>query len=169
MKIIEALKELPLIKKKIDSNNALLSKYSSYMKGGDLYLETEEAHKKEVEQLTQSNKDLFGRYISLSCAIHKTNAQTKVKILDEERTIEEWIIIRDGAHGLKSSAIQALNDHTASLQSQKISRENWEDGVKLVRFYDVKKRDTELSQWTETVERIDAKLEVVNAETDIVE
>jgi len=63
MKIIEALKEIPLIEKKIKKNNDDVLRYSATVDNGTpvLYFPTLEEQKQKVLSTVQSTKDLVAR------------------------------------------------------------------------------------------------------------
>jgi len=87
MKIIEALKELKLIIKKIEKNADNITQYSSLVSTERPVFGSETDQKNEVSSLIQANKDLMVRYIDLKIRIDRTNMETKVTMRAMARCI----------------------------------------------------------------------------------
>lgn len=171
MKIIHALKELPLIDKKITKNTQLLEKYSAAVANGEhvkLSFKSIEEQTQEVNSLLQSNKDLVQSRASLRRNLAITNATVFVAIDGQERTITEWIEYRQ--YGLKAlmNTFSSLSDQRAVMEVVKTPA-NPQEGVKVIKFYDEKFKNEELSKIMELQNKIDTTLEVVNATTDLIE
>jgi hypothetical protein len=172
MKIIEALKEFPLLEKRIEKNIELVQKYSSELDLGkaEYTFGSNENQTKEVTSLLQSTDDLIARRAKLRRALAVTNAKIKVTILGKERTITEWIEYREKGCDLQVKALNALNDKTASLQLQaNQGKLDLAAGVRVVRFYDEKEKNEKANKLMEEKSVIDASLEIVNATTDLTE
>lgn len=169
MKLIEALKELPLIEKKVARNVEKLREYASAVDNGkvDLKFSTEALQRKEIESLLQSSNDLANRADKLRRAIALTNANTNVTIKGETRTILEWISFRRNTFQLRLSALQALSD-TASTQQMRNTPVDPAVGIRVVRFYDEKNKNEKIEDLHNLYDAVDSTLEIVNATTDIV-
>ncbi len=170
MKIIEALKELPLLQKRIDKNIRQINMYASDLDRGedtDLPFKTEEAQKAELESLIQSTKDLIAYRASLRRRLAITNANVVVEIEGMSKTIMEWIEYRERGMNSLINIYQNLTDHNA----QRILDSNRVDvskGVKAIRFFDEKERNEEVRKLALIKDSINARLEIVNATTDLV-
>lgn len=172
MKIIEALKELPVLNKRISKNIEKIQQYSSDIDLNkpwdqqDLPFKTPEEQQKEVDGLIQSTNDLVKRRTQLRRALAITNTKVEVTIMGETNTISEWIDLREGGMDLRIKAYGALNDNHGLGKMRSIQFDP-ETGVRVKRFFDVKQRDEEVARLMLMKEGIDAQLEVINATTDL--
>lgn len=172
MKIIEVLKELPLIDKKINKTNARIRGYASIVDTGsdnDYVLGSKEEQEKELKSLVQSSLDLAKRKRKLSRALHITNTEVNVTIDGETMSIHEWISMRTGGIQTIQSIYQSLNDLDASKKLNQVAQQTISDGamIGIKRLYDEKEKTTNLDKWSDISDKIDAHLEMVNATTDI--
>lgn len=169
MKIIEALKELPLIDKKIESNVKQLREYSSDLQQGEVesfaFGDTKK-QKAEVASIVQSTEDLVKRKQLISRALALTNAQTVVAIDGEQKTITEWISFRDSGIAALQKAYSALCDNNGGSKIQR-TQVDPVAGVRVVRFYDEKSRNEKLVELENKRVKIDTTLETINATTDL--
>ena len=180
MKIIEALKEIPLIEKKINSNCQLITQYASYCnKVGPAFKDKAE-QEKELKSLIQSNVDLTKRQLSLKRILAKTNAILTVEINELELTIVEWLEYKKKVAELMKKSYLALNMNNGALQLNQftskgtdgrnsgLSPEMLENQI-LERCYDEKTKNAALFVLEETLNKVSASLEIFNAITDLVE
>lgn len=170
MKIIEALKEFPLLEKRIDSNIQLIQKYSSELDLGNASYTfgTVDQQLAEVQSLLQSAQDLIARRAAIRRALATTNATVKVTINSKERTITEWIEYRQKGNQLQLNTLNALSDRNAQmLLQQNQGKLDLTAGVRVVRFYDEKTKNDSISSLMQEKSMIDAQLEIVNATTDL--
>jgi hypothetical protein len=172
MKIIEALKQIKDLKRKGDDlkvlvrDNCALSSMDT-PKYGDNAAQT-----KQVRGWIQAHQDIMKEINRLRVAIQKTNIMTDVTIeLDGTqvtKSIAAWI------HRRRDLAKEDL-DMWSSLTDRNIkegivktpSGEQYE--IKIVRFYDPAERDNKRNLYASEPSMIDAKLEIVNAITDLIE
>lgn len=168
MKIIEALKELPLIKKKIEKNCESITKYASYITGLNLEFETEDKQKAAVASLVQGNLDLAKRFESLTNRLAKTNAIIIVDINGTKRTIREWITYRNVTADYIKRTYEALNTSNAQSTINK-APVNLEAGIKLTKLYNEQYKIDALAGHQENLDKVDATLEIVNVNTDLLE
>lgn len=170
MKIIEALKELPLIDKKIQKNIAQIQQYSSEADNGhmDLPFGTADEQAKEVASLVQSTNDLADRSANIRRVLSLTNATVAVEISGVTRSITEWIAYRTNGFSHQIRALQAMNDSIAKANLNKVGFDE-EKGVRIARFYNEKDRNEKTAALEALQGQLDARLEMVNATTDLVE
>ena len=170
MKIIEALKELPLIEKKINKNMGLIHEYCADVDNGQMSLPfgTIQQQRKEVDALLQSTKDLVARDAVLRKNLALTNATVKVDIGSEWHSITEWIALRTRGIDNKIKMWGMLGDSVARTKLNSVPFDT-EKGIKIVRFYDEKTKNEQLERLEEIKGQIDSKLEMVNATTDLIE
>src|SRR6056297_2980857 len=94
MKIVEAMKELKLIEKKMVKNNDSIQKYSSQPSNERPYFQDESTQKKEVKNLVQSNRDLLSNYLELKKKIEKTNLETIVEMDGVKYAISDLLVLK---------------------------------------------------------------------------
>lgn len=172
MKIIEALKELPTLDKRISKNIALINEYSSDVDINEdwekqsLAFGTPEKQREEINSLIQSTNDLVERRARLRRALTITNAEVEVSIRGETRTIAEWIDMRRGGMNLRIKAVEALNDNNGNMRLNNVKFDA-EKGIRIIRFFDVAERNNRITELQAIRDEIDAKLEMVNATTEL--
>jgi hypothetical protein len=168
MKIIEALKKEKDLARKIDDLKGKIRQHCALSS-----LETPEYGKdqtKKVDGWVQSCRDLIKERLTLRVAIQKINMETSVSIeiggKTVTKTIAEWIHRRRDLAGLEKSVYECLTDRGIN--------EGLANGpggtpmeIKIERFFNPESRDERLFELGEEPALIDAKLEVVNAVTDI--
>ena len=169
MKLIEALKKEKdlLIKfedllKKIRDNSAHLS-YET-----PVYLDT----KKQLFAWVQSAGDILKEIERIKVAILKTNLETYVTIKiggnSITKSIAHWILRRRDLAAKEEKIWRSLTDR--GLQDSMFKQSTGEKmEVKVVRYYDPKDRDEKILAYNEEPRLIDAKLEIINATTDLIE
>lgn len=173
MKIIEALKEIPLIEKKIKKNNEDVLRYSATVDNGTpiLYFTTLEEQKQKVLSTVQSTKDLVSRRAALRRALALTNAKTEVTIMGLTKTITEWIEYRQ-------FGLTKLKDTFGYIDQSNINARNAASktpipdatvGIKVVALYPEEQKNEEMSFLLDLGNSIDTTLEITNATTDLVE
>lgn len=170
MKLIEAMKELKLIHKKIQDNTKKITEYSSALSSEKPIFGTEEEQRKQVNSYIQSNMDLIKRYCDLKAAIDKTNLNTVVDYNGKEYSIHELIQLKRNLASSITSTYTALNTSEADQRRSRMSNATI-DGkpIESVRFYDEATKNTTIRSWQEFFSAIDSKLEIINATTDILE
>jgi hypothetical protein len=172
MKIIEGLKKLKELRKKQDdlirkiSHNSALMSYQTPPYG--------DQQREKVAGFVQAVHDIGHEILALNVSIQQTNLVTLVAIEVKpgtvvERSVAEWILRRRTLAALDAGAVKALN--TGQLREGHLptrSADQKPEEAKIVRFYDQETRDQALEMFESEPGRIDARLEVVNAVTDLV-
>jgi hypothetical protein len=168
MKLIEAMKELKLVEKRMEKNIEQITQYSSGLSNEKEIFGSEQKQIDEVKSLLQANVDLFNRYLYLKRSIERTNLETKVEFSVGTYSISELLVIkRRLQHGVINT-FKALNTQSAEARMRTIKiPDNVE--VKVVRYYREEEKNLLLKSWMEFFENIDGRLEVVNATTDLIE
>ena len=169
MKIIEALKQIKDLMRKAEDLRNKVSQHSAHMNfETPVYAD----QKGQVGQWIQAHTDILKEILRLRVAIQKTNIMSSVTIeLDGKqvtKTIAEWIHRRRDLANLDRDMWKKLTDRglkeglgTNSMQ-QPVE-------VKIVRCYDPRERDNRIMAFESEPSTIDAKLEIVNATTDLIE
>jgi hypothetical protein len=166
MKIIEALKELPVIEKRIEKQASQIAEYAGLVSNEQPPFGTSDAQKKKVSELIQSNYDLSKRYAKLKRALAITNTQVEVEVLGEKRTIAEWITFKTHTANQLARTLNALNLSHAQARLQ-TSKFDVTEGIKIERMYDEEFKLKQSNRVQELLDNIDATLEIVNATTDL--
>lgn len=177
MKIIEALKELKLITKKISDNNIRISQYAAVISNERPPLGDEETQKKAVAQLLQSNLDLWDYYMKLKRDIEYTNIMTQIDVGGYKIPISTAIQLVRKSGGreihmgdLKRSIWLSLSTNEADARLRRMPPLAAATELpKIIPLFDEKKRNEDLQKWMEITSRISATLEVVNATADLIE
>jgi predicted ribosome quality control (RQC) complex YloA/Tae2 family protein len=171
MKLIEALKNLKTIQKRIEKNCGMIGEYAAYVSVETPAFETEDKQRQEVASLVQSNLDLIKEFLRLKTAIEFTNLNTKVTIGSREHSISELITIRRTSGAFVPATYGALNNRVAMQKLQNVYKTaggvNPTEPAKLIPLYSEADKNKALAAWDEFFSAIDGKLEVVNAETEL--
>lgn len=169
MKIIEALKKMKDLLKKADDLKAKIAAHSA-----DLDCETPvySDQKSQVASWLQSHSDILKEISKLNYQVQKTNVLTKVSIEIDgkhiEKSICEWLLRRKKLAAMEQSAWQALTDR--NLREGNINQSNGTQlFVKIRRYFDPKERDHKVSVFSSEPSIIDAKLEIANCVTDLLD
>lgn len=169
MKLIEGLKKIKELNKKAEDLKDKVRKHSAHLSNEKSVYENQ---KEQIAKWLQSHHDIVKEILHLQIAIQKTNLATKVTItLDNgniEKTIAEWIHRRRTLAGLQEAIYRSLTDR--NLREGTIKQSNDERvEVHIVRYYDPAERDKQIELYDNEPKAIDAKLEIVNATTDLIE
>lgn len=166
MKLIEAMKRLKVVEKRIACNAEDVQKYASILSNEKPAFDTEDAQKKEIKSLIQSSNDLVGEYLDLKKKIEKTNIGVEVEINGKKYTISDLLVIKRKLARLVLMNYEALNTNAAE---NKLRHRMTDADIKPVQMYDEKFKNEKLREWQDLYDNIDSRLEVVNATTDLIE
>jgi hypothetical protein len=168
MKLIEAMKKMRVIEKRMARKMGSINAYAALVSSEKPYFESESAQKKEVQSLIQANHDLMEEYLNLKRAVEITNLVTTVTIEGLTESISAFLVIKRKFAQMMVNTYGALNDDAAA---QRLRQTPPVEGQRLhvIRLYDEKDKLENMRKWMDIYEAIDAKLEVVNATTDLVE
>lgn len=169
MKIIEALKQIKDLKRKAEDlrdkvqKNCALANFET-----PLYPD----QKRQVQEWIQAHHDVLKEALRLRTAVQRTNLEVEVAIevggKSVTKSIAEWIHRRRDLAAEELRMWQGLTDRGIR---EGIGKGPAGDAleIKVVRFYDPTVRDNMIAQFSDEPSIIDAKLEIVNAITDIIE
>lgn len=169
MKIIEALKKVKDLHRKADDLKTLVRDHCAI---SSLETEKYKGQKNQVSKWMQSHSDILKEILRLRLAIQKTNIETDVTIeLDGKsvtKSIAAWIHRR---RDLANEEFKMWNQLTDRGVTEGYSKGPTGDviEVKINRFYDPSERDRNKDAFSSEPYLIDARLEVVNAITDLIE
>ena len=170
MKLIEAMKQIKDLQRKANDLRTKIGQCSA-----DLDIETPlyEDQFGKVKGWLQAHSDLCREILRLRTAIQKTNLQTDVMVdiggKTVEKTIAEWIHRRRDLATLELSAYQQLTDRGLKETNFMQQSTGEKKEIKIRRHYNPEERDRMVDLFQSEPLMIDARLEVVNAVTDLVE
>lgn len=169
MKIVEGLKRLKVLEKRIASNAIDITKYASVLSTEKPAFETEEKQREEVKKLIQASEDLATEYLKLKSQIEKTNLQVTASINGKTHTLSEFLIIKRKLARMMQGIYEALNIGAAESRAHVARGYGSEQKVSVTQLYDEANRNQKLREWQELYEAVDSRLEVINATEDLVE
>jgi hypothetical protein len=167
MKLIEAMKKIKVIEKRIVDQTAKITEYAAKPSNEKPVFETEEKQKKEVKSLLQSNEDLLNDLLTLKTQVEYTNLVTKIEIDGKNFSISEMLVLKRKGAQLMKKTYEALN--TTMLEHKIRNYSNQSKDISLDRFYSEDEKNINLSKWQSIYDNIDSRLEVVNATIDLIE
>jgi hypothetical protein len=175
MKIIEAMKELKALQEKAADLRAKVAQYCANL---DFETPTYPDQAGQIRQWIQSHEDTIERIAHLRTSIKRTNLATQVTIeLAGKRvthSIAYWIERRgainkkDGLASLDRAVWDACTDRNLK-EGQAQNSVGTVFPVKIRRYFDPAERDRKQLEYKQEPSLIDAKLEVVNAITELIE
>lgn len=168
MKLIEAMKELKLIEKKMRTNSSRIQEYASLVSNQQPHFASEAEQKQQVDSLIQANLALHIRYLSLKRAIERTNLATTVKVGSFDLTLSDMLVLKRKLGVLVMETFQALNDSAAKSNLGYYSKMASDKGVTIKKMFSEEKKYEALNAWQKLLSDIDSRLEVVNATTELV-
>lgn len=169
MKLIEGMKTLKVIEKKMQHNAERINQYAAIVSSERPIFGTETEQRRQVEQLIQSNTDLAKQYLSLKKAVDLTNIQTQVTIGKETFSISDLLQIQRNVAKLMKTTYSALNDKQAEQRITTMRQPTTEKPPHVERMYDENEKYKGLQYWQGIEDEIETRLEVINATTDLIE
>ncbi len=171
MKIVEALKRLKVIEKRISRNSQDISKYSSGVNTERPLFETEAKQRAELKSLIQSNLDLLQESMKLKKNIEHTNLSIKVDIEGKEYFLSDLLMLKRKMIKPITATYESMNDNAGEgrLRTAVAFKDQGGSAPHVVRYYDEKEKNEGRRKWMDLGDQIDSRLEVINATTDLVE
>lgn len=171
MKLIEAMKQKKELQKKAEDLREKIAQYSSHSSIESPVYGTDQGT--IVKGWVQSHQDIVKKMRELAIAIQKTNLSTKVPMTIAGETVElsiaEWILRRRELAGMEAAAWKAMNDSRVKIGTILASDGKTPQQITVIRYYDPVQRDKMVDAFTHEPNQIDARLEVVNATTELIE
>jgi len=166
MTIIEGLKKLKLIDKRMAKNCDEIEKYSSLLSNEKPIFGTEQAQSEEVVKLIQSNNDLEKEYCHIKAMIDYTNLITMVTIDDETRSIHNWLTVLRKTGQRLIQTFRSLSTNEAN-RNQVRYREKDSAAPTIIRLYNENVKRSGQRKWEDLTsgKTIEGRLEVINATT----
>lgn len=170
MKIIEALKKLKLIEKKMASNIENIAMYSSTVSTERPFFGTEDAQRKEVDKLIQSNTDLVKEYLRTKEMVEYTNLKIKVPFRgNQEYSLSELLALKRKVGDALINTYQALSTRYADQRMARAPKDLEGKPAQVARLYDEGRKNEALLDLMTFMSDIESRLEVINATTDLIE
>lgn len=163
MTLIEALKKMNLLNKKMKRNAEDIQRYSSKLSNRKPLFDTEREQREAIKNLVQSTLDMAQEYSDLHARVNRTNMETEVLFQGQKWTIHEMILYNQRLADNIANCYSAMN----SQEAEKSMRSYGSSDTTIELLFDEKQRAAGLAKWMDIKEEINAKLEVVNATTDI--
>ena len=168
MMLIEAMKELKVIEKKMTKNCASITEYAACPDNERLPFGDKAAQAKEVRGLIQSNGDLLQRYLELKKKIERTNLETVVEVNGVRYTISDLLVLKRKLAKQMVQTYNALNDGQARNKVAQMRRGQGEKEPIVEKFYDERDKVAGIREWDDLYHAIDSRLEVINATTPLI-
>jgi len=169
MTIIECMKRLRVIEKRIDSNSGSITQYASMIDSQVPAFETKEKQREEVASRVQANVDLVHEYLRLKRRLELTNLAVRVKVSGKEYSISELIVLRRKLVDSVILTYSSLNDYTGKSAQRSAPNIQGQAQPQVIRLYKEEDKQAKLREWSDFKAEIDGRLEVVNATTDLLE
>jgi hypothetical protein len=170
MMVVEAMKTLRVIEKKMADNTIDIQRYASQVSTERPLFETEDKQKQEIKGLIQSNEDLLQRYLNLKQRIEYSNLMTVVEMDGDKYSISELLVIQRKLAMTMFATYDALNDSEGKnrLRHTQMSQTTGEQ-PHVVRFYKEEDRREKKRTWQDLMNNITTRLEVINATTPLLD
>jgi hypothetical protein len=168
MKLIEGMKKLKILEKKIQGNTERISEYAALPSNRKPHFGTSEAQRKEIQSLLQSNIDMGQEYLKLKRQIDYTNIMIKTQINKSQMSISNMLQIERKIGNLMSLSYAALSDRKAEIEIAQ-GRMKGDSSVNVERYYNETEKYAGMQVFQGIQDEISLKLETINATTDILE
>lgn len=169
MKIIEAMKELKLLEKRIELNNSILGKYNSRLSISMPEFKTDEDQKAKVAESIQSNEDIVTRYLKLKSDIEYTNLMVRIEYGGKTYSLSELLTMKRKGLGFLNSTYKSLDSSKTEVAVRGIKTTESAKEVTVVKYYDEAMKMNKLREIQDMLYHMDGRLEVVNATTELME
>lgn len=169
MKLIEALKLQKDLARKVEDLTQKVGKHCADM---DFETPVYQDQKAQVEEWLQAISDCMKEILRLRVAVQRTNLATQVSIelggKTVTKSIAEWVHRRRDLAKAEQRVWEILGDR--GLREGTVKQSSGETReIRIRRYYDPKVRDAKVEMFTQEPMLVDARLEIVNATTDLVE
>lgn len=168
MKIVEGLKKLRVIEKRMVDNTKKIQQYASILNTEKPAFDTEVIQKAEVNSLIQANKDLFKEYLDLKQKVEKTNLAVEMEVDGTKYTLSSLMIMRRKMNELMLNTYRSLNDTSAEGRIHRAYGSK-DQQIHIVKMYDEKDKNKNLAFWQNLADNVDSRLEIINATTDLID
>lgn len=167
--VIEAMKKLRIIEKKMDNNAASIQRYASMVSTEKPYFDNEDKQKSEIKSLIQSNQDLMEEYLILKKRIEYSNLFTMVEMGGRKYSISELLVIKRRLAQKMLHTYNSLNTREGDSRLGGFRSPSAPTGQTphVVRYYREEDKNKGLQMWQDLYDNIESRLEVINATTPL--
>jgi len=169
MKVVEGMKTLKIIEKRMRANCQNITRYASMVNTEKALFESETRQEQEVKSLVQSNVDLMKEALKLKKQIELTNLKTSVQFGAEQFTISDLLFIKHKMGEMMLATFYAMNDTEGNKRLRNVPSFIEGRTTQILRLYKEETRNEGLKKWQELIDNINIRLEVINATTDLIE
>lgn len=169
MMIVEGMKTLGVIEKKMSNNTRDIQRYSSQVSTERPLFETEDKQKKTIRELTQSNVDLMKRYLGLKTRVEYSNLMTIVEMDGDHYSISELLVIQRKLANMMLATYNAMNDTEGQSRLRITNQPQTGDVPRVVRFYREEDKREHQRKWQDLMNSITVRLEVINATSPLLD
>lgn len=163
MKIIEGLKKIKQLDRKIEKNNERIKKWCSFLQHPGDAPATYDAD--DIRKMMQQSADWAAEKARIRHALHRTNIETSVEFDGKIYSIDEMLCLQN------ITLPQKLNQLKLLRREEKGGswRAKDDKDAKVIMQYDPKERDQAIADIEDALVRLDETLDSVNMNTDLVE
>jgi hypothetical protein len=169
MMIVEGMKTLGIIEKKMNNNTRDIQRYASQVSTERPLFETEDKQKRAIKELTQANVDLMKRYLHLKTRVEYSNLVTYVEMGGISYSISELLVIQRKLAAMMLGTYNALNDTEGQSRLRLTSQPQTGETPHVVRFFREEDKRDQQRVWQDLIDNIITRLEVINATTPLLD
>jgi hypothetical protein len=159
MTILEVLKRIKHVDRKIEKSKERLSKWCSYF---DIELEPGQEPLYNAEKLMQSINDLIALRGSYRHALHKANIDNKVEYKGKELTIDELLVLRTSTLPARRTCLLLLRRREKGYSELRHLTEDERKAVRVITQFDPLKRDKSVDEIENEMADLDRLLDELN-------
>ncbi len=168
--LVAAMKQLKLIKKRMEAHSGLISQYATLPSNEKPRMGTEAEQEAEVKSLIQSNVDLAHEYESIHKALTFTNLLVTFTIGKKTGCINDFLVMRRELYRLLKLTYNSLNENNFR---QRASANRFggdkDQPVHCIYFFDEKQKQLSIRELDDMFAEIDSRLENINATTYLID
>lgn len=159
MTILEVLKKIKHVDRKIEKNTARLSKWCSYF---DIELEPGQEPLYNTEKLLQATSDLITLRGAYRHALHKANIDNKVEYKGKMLTIDQLLVLRTNTLPSKRSCLMTMRRKEKGYSELRHLTEDERKAVRVITKFDPLKRDKSVDDIENEMADLDKLLDEIN-------
>ena len=169
MMIVEGMKTLGIIEKKMTNNAQDIQRYASMVSTERPLFESEDKQKQAIKELIQANVDLLKRYLHLKTRVEYSNLMTTVEMGGKFYSVSELLVIDRKLASMMLSTYNALNDKDGQSRLRMSSQPQTGESPHVVRFFREEDKREQQRVWQDLIDNIITRLEVINATTPLLD
>ena len=159
MTILEVLKKIKHVDRKIEKSQKRLAKWCSYF---DIELEPGQEPLYNAEKLLQSLNDLIALKGIYRHALHKANIDNKIEYKGKMLTIDELLVLRTNTLPARKSCLELLRRREKGYTELRHLTEDDRKSVKVITQFDPLKRDKSVDEIENEMADLDKLLDEIN-------